>query len=153
MNATPFMSKSLKKFKDRGQTQSYEELDIECHDYQGRWIEKFWWNYGYNKEKVFCWTWRFLVVFTLSLITFLCKKLNLNYLNQKVYNIPTIPIVSDFHWRSRLWYSLVYTITIFFSLSLKPDKIQYKAGIIYLFFVHICGIVCLAYMANFVLQR
>jgi uncharacterized protein YjbI with pentapeptide repeats len=141
----------LKNFKDRGQTASYEKLDIEYRDYQRSlfwWLSKAWWNYGYSKGRVFVWTLALILLF--AMINYLSS----NYLNKEVYSLPNIP-TSPISHAFRFWYSLVYIVIIFFSFSLKPDKINFQkiGGVFYLFFIYISGLICLAYMANFVLQK
>ena len=160
----------LKKFKDNGQLNSYELLDIEYHDflwkcYPGfynwlRWIPKLWNNYGYSKGRVFGWALIFLFAFTI--LTFL----SIDRLNKSVYRIENIPFFAPLGtykktsnsyrlYKRRLWYSLVYTASIFFLLTLKIEKIKFenKKGVIYLVAVYMIGILCLGYMANFVLQK
>lgn len=137
-------------------------------------ISKLWWDYGYEKELVFFWTLIFISIFTL--ITFL----KLNYLNREVYPINTIPIVPIFNnninfsikqvfhnWLgknlkiynfqkllTRVWYSFLYTSSIFFRLSLKINDINFtKRWALYLILVYLVGLICLAYMANYVLQK
>lgn len=59
----------------------------------------------------------------------------------------------------KLWYSFVYTGTIFFGLTLKIDHFKFDPrprnviGTFYLLFMYVLGILCLAYMANFVIQQ
>ena len=66
-----------------------------------------------------------------------------------------MPIYQSGHNISRLWYSFVYTAVIFFSLSLKISNVNFrnKGGTMYIMFVYTLGLICLAYMANFVLQK
>lgn len=168
----------LKNFKDNGQSESYKRLDIEYQDFKWRkdslgvfsCISKKWWNYGYNKEYIFLWTGFFVLLF--SITTFFM----LGYLNENVYkikNIPDIPrleniykdppfynhVISPTHmFRNilvRLWYSFVYASTIFFRLTLKIEDIQFNKfwGPVYIIMVYTIGLICLAYMANFVLQK
>lgn len=149
----------LKNFKDRGQNESYKLLDIEYREFKWsiapiyiRWwgfLDKWWWNYGYNKEWVFLWAIGFLFLF--SIITFT----KINYLNKEVYVIENIPFISSVSTGRRIWYSIIYTCSLFFRLTLKLDKIKYTHILwtIYIFIVYLSGIICIAYMANFVLQR
>jgi uncharacterized protein YjbI with pentapeptide repeats len=154
--------KLLRKFEKDGFIDSYQLLDIEYQtwrlqkQYKINWISlipKFWWNFGYNKEYIFGWTLFFIIIF--SLINYF----NLNRLNFGVYtveNIPKLPPIASKRKRGlRFWYSFVYTSSIFFRLTLKLDKINFKriGGTIYLTLIYIVGLICLAYMANFVIQR
>ncbi len=170
----------LKNFKDRGQMDSYELLDIEYHDltYGNSNFIRYWNFYGYKKWMVFLWLTGFIFIYTI--ITYFSldnlngtsdvKLLN-NYLGEPgintpddekcVYKIAKIPqlaprketktIKEKFR---RLWYSFMYTSTIFFLLTLKVENINFKkAGVLYLILVYSSGILCLGYLANFVLQK
>lgn len=152
----------LNNFRSHGQEDSYEALDIEYQEYQwntspkwyawfGR-IDKLWWNFGYNKERVFI-----ISLILISFFTFLNFPM-LNFLNLNVYKMDNIPTVSWGSLRAiagRLWYSFAYTSIIFLSFSLNTDKFKFnqKLGSIYLLIIYSIGIICLAYMANFVLQK
>jgi hypothetical protein len=82
----------LKNFKDHGQDESYQWLDIEYQYYKDtlgdkRWVgdlKKWWWNYGYNKEDVFAHMSFLLFIFTF--LTFFA----INYLNKFAYRIKII---------------------------------------------------------------
>lgn len=150
----------LNNFKSRGQLESYKLLDIEYQEY--KWknsrfpllkiFPKYWWNYGYDKERIFFWVFIFLITFTI--ITFF----NFEYLNT-VYRLEKVKIKPlKFSLKSiinRLWFSFVYTSIIFFLLTLKVDKINYKKvrGTFYIVLMYSTGIVCLAYMANYILHK
>jgi hypothetical protein len=62
----------LKNFKDRGQLESYRTLDIEYHQFKWEhsffwwlvWIPHYWWDFGYDKDRVILWTLSFLLIFT-----------------------------------------------------------------------------------------
>jgi hypothetical protein len=154
----------LKNFRDRGQMDSYELLDKEYQRFKGKnsflrwrsWLPDLWWGFGYNKERIFLYTAIFLMVFTF--FTFLCLD-KLNNEDWGVYNIemiPELPVLNrgniTFHEGCRrLWYSCMYTSTIFFLLTLKVDKIRFKRVLsLYVLLVYFVGILCLGYMANFI---
>jgi len=142
----------LKNFKDHGQNESYELLDIDFQQFKNptfAWVGKLWWNFGYNKEYVFGWAVLFIMIFTI--INFFLY----NTLNERVYKFDNLPDVPKGKHQHRLWYSFVYTFSIFFQLKLKIDKINFrsKLGTAYLLFMYLLGLVCLAYMANFVLGK
>lgn len=154
----------LKNFKDRGQMESYKLLDIEYQQFRDKTflkfnsrISKWWWNFGYDKGKIFGHTFLFLILFSLANFFWL------NNLNNRegVYHIERIPRVPSINSKvtvkklfSRLWYSFMYTSCIFFLFSLKTENLNFKkSGIIYIIFLYILGIVCIAYMAGFVLSR
>jgi uncharacterized protein YjbI with pentapeptide repeats len=161
----------LNNFKVNGQGVSYQFLDIEYQKFRWKragasaliWLPEYWWNFGYDKEYVFIWT--ILLVLFFTVINFFA----VGYLNAKVYpleNVPALPRVKNLFqlgpakviWRNmvtRCWYSLAYTSTIFFRLTLEIGKIRFKerGGTCYLLLIYILGLICLAYMANFVLQK
>lgn len=154
----------LNNFKNRGQAESYKLLDIEYQEY--KWensgipyfsvFSKYWWNYGYNKEKIFLWTPFYLLFFTL-LNFFHLKNLN------EVYPLNNMGQIPSFNSRrftvidslKRMWLAFVYTSAIFFKLTLKVESINYRRvwGTLYIFLVYTVGIICLAYMANFIIQK
>ena len=89
---------------------------------------------------------------------FLLDKLNGRNKTDGVYHIDKIQadkkgktFLSLFR---RLWYSLMYTSVIFFLLTLKPENLNFKKGLVaYILVVYSIGLLCLGYMANFVLQK
>ena len=146
----------LKNFKEHGQLESYKLLDIEYQTYKDESykkilskISKTWWNFGYDKGLIFKNSLLLFIVF--SILTFIFY----NGLNNKVYALKNIPDTIPFrNLIKRLWYSVIYTACIFFQLTLKLDKLKFnKIAIIYIIVVYTTGIICLAYMANFVLQK
>jgi hypothetical protein len=161
----------LNNFKVSGQEVSYQFLDIEYQKFRWKragaslliWLPRYWWNFGYDKEYVFLWT--IGLVFFFTVINFFA----VDYLNTKVYtveNIASLPRVkylfqlgpAKIIWQNivkRWWYSLAYTSAIFFRLTLDIGKIRFKerGGTSYLLLIYILGLICLAYMANFVLQK
>ena len=83
----------LNNFKIRGQDDSYEKLDIEYRAYKYlhtpnrhwlNYVDKWWWNYGYDKDLVFVHAAFFLLFFTF--ITFII----LGFLNDEVYSMDDI---------------------------------------------------------------
>lgn len=149
----------LKNFKDRGQLESYRLLDIEYQKYKwGRpyfhwlwWVPHYWWNYGYTKELVFFWVFIFVLAFTT--INFFYLK----YLNNKVYKMDFIPSrpTYNFRRRTRLWLAFLYTCSIFFRFSLNYGRLKFNkiGSVIYILLIYILGLICIAYMANFIIQK
>ena len=163
-NASSVYEALLNNFKTNGQTESYKLLDVEYQQFKWehswtRWIPcipKYWWNFGYDKEYIFGWTFLLLLVFTCFSFIYI------HSLNTKVYameKIPTNPVwekkLSFKDFRNRLWYSFMYTSTVFFMLSLKIENVQFKEkqGTFYLVTVYSVGLICIAYVANFILQK
>ncbi|WP_229747238.1 hypothetical protein, partial [Mucilaginibacter galii] len=59
------------------------------------------------------------------------------------------------HLRKRLWYAFVYTCSTFFRLTLKMEKIKFSnwKGCVYLITVYVFGLITLAYLANYILNK
>lgn len=91
----------------------------------------------------------FIEVESFSRNTSPCKK----YLNTKVYTVENIP--PSLKILATVWFSFIYTSTVFFRLTLKIENIKFekKLGTTYLILMYTVGLICLAYMANFVLQK
>ncbi|NCX95882.1 MAG: hypothetical protein EBX41_05640 [Chitinophagia bacterium] len=159
----------LENFKARQQIADHELLDKKFWDYKLGWFKfiRIWNDYGYDKPRVFKWMLGFLVVFTF--ITFF----SVERLNREVYKVENIPdnneelpsleairCMSDEKQKDklilmRLRYAFVYTATIFLLLTLKVDKLKYKhkRSVVYVFVMYLAGLVCIAYIANFVIQK
>jgi hypothetical protein len=157
----------LHNFQAAGQSDSYEILDVEYRTWlwgkkmgQLKWLpdpRRWWWYYGFRKEWVFFWALFFVGFF--SVINYY----RLNDLNQNVYQLADIPVLpklgsEPFSWKrakTRFWYSIVYTSSIFFRLTINVDKIRFNraAAAFYILVIYVLGVVCLAYMANFVIQK
>ncbi len=154
----------LKNFKDHGQVESYELLDIEYRDFKSGWFKPLhYWNcYGYHKEWIVYWSLFLIILYTT--ITFFC----FDTLTKQVYtvkHIPPLPTLKQIEAkekyrnsliRRRYWYSFVYTATIFFVFLLKVDNIRFKKwlGLAYIVIVvYGSGILCLGYIANLLLQK
>jgi hypothetical protein len=146
----------LNSFKAHGQEESIKLCDIEYQTFKWNhsWasffpcIPYYWNHFGYDKQWVFYWTFWFIVGFTLITCIWI------GYLNTQVYKVENIP-PSFRNFGNRLWFSFIYTSTVFFRLTLKIEKINFerKWGTVYLILMYTVGLVCLAYMANFVLQK
>jgi hypothetical protein len=163
----------LKNFQDRGQLESYASLDVEFQDYIWgtlpipiRWFYVFphYWNYYRHKTGlVFFWALVFLSIFTL---------INFKYLDWLAKDVYRISSVKDFptaaavdampkgkerkHMvRERFWAAFVYTSTIFFLLSLNMNRFTFshRRAAFYIIVVFVTGVICIAYMANFVIAK
>jgi uncharacterized protein YjbI with pentapeptide repeats len=147
----------LQNFKVRGYQNCYEKLDIKYKSFQGQngrfswfwWVPYYWWEYGYDKARVF--TISFLAIILLTGYNFF----RFNHLIKNVYPIEGLSTAYSRDIGIKLWRSFVFTCIVFFSLSLKLDKINFneRRGAVWIMLIYLFGLVCLAYMANFVLQR
>lgn len=148
----------LANFKNNGQEESYKRLDIEYQKFKWQnswapflaWVQTIWWNFGYDKEYVFLWILGSLLVF--SLINSGC----LPMLNDQVYEVfKPADIDENAGYRHKLWQSVIYTGNIFFRLTLDRDCMKFKKfwPTLYFFVVYVLGVLCLGYLANFILQH
>jgi hypothetical protein len=162
----------LKQFEDRGLTDSYKYLDIEYREmvylHEGdkllNFIQKNWWNYGYNKELILKNT---LLIFLLFvLINYLVSIFKgYEYLHINVYEIPNlresinakeVELKSKFQFQFYLFvYVIIYTSLTFFTFNLNLKSIKYKSlfGMLFIVFKFVLGLICLSYLANFVLSH
>lgn len=159
----------LNNFKSRGQLASYRKLDIEYQDFLWdkhslliswfKYVPKLWWNYGYDKWLVFLWAGLAVIIFTLIN----SRRHYLDFLNTHVYTMEGFslpPETNDNEGeknvnKSVFWYAFVYTSSIFFKLTLKLENLKYKETrhVCYIIMIYTLGLICLAYMANFVIQK
>jgi len=149
----------LKRFDANGQKLSYEALDVEYKDFKnGRFIfPHIWYCYGYHKEWIFEWTVGFLLFFTIITYFFIDRLNGTRNQNGVYFIVKSPPAIQSKIFSSklsRLWYSFIYTSTIFFLFSLKIENINFKkTGVLYVMLVYFVGLICLGYIANFVLQK
>jgi len=166
--------KLLVKQNKEGFISSIEKLDKEYREFWYKeggeynkiwgyflnWINKTWWGYGYDKELIIVNT-IFLFLFFFVINTFLFK-----HLVNKVYVIEKLQ-----QWRQtisgskikiffiQIPYSLFYTALIFFGLKFDLDQLKYQNNLkgigifslLYFFVVYIAGLICLGYLANFII--
>lgn len=149
----------LTLYKEKGYFNNYKSTDISYKKFMLRhgsrfskllwWVPEYWTNYGYSKQNVFYWTFIFVLIFTMA------NYFIFPYLNANIYRVESIPIIQSNNVHLRMWYSFIYTSTIFFKLILKHENVKTsKPGpFLYLMLIYILGIISLAYMANFVIQK
>lgn len=149
----------LRNFSSEKDVNNFKFFDIEFQRFKNLhnnfftevlwWVPEYWTNYGYNKEWPIYWAVVFLLFFTI-INYFLFP-----FLNANVYRIDKVPIMRR-DWKGRrFWYSFFYTANIFFRLTLKLDKLESRPIIAtaYIMWISTLGTICLAYMANFVIQK
>lgn len=151
----------LANFKSHGQMESYKRLDIEYQTFQMKhswdwwlvWLQKYWWNFGYNREWIFRNTLILLVIFTI--ITFFWIHIwNDLYRIKNIPQFPTLKATRTFRdFRSRIWYSLIYTSIIFFGFSLKVENINFRKWYaVYIMALYAIGLGCVFFIANYFLK-
>jgi len=156
----------LNKIQKDGDTKSYQKLDIEYRKFNYdndeelflKWLSEWWWNFGYSKGLIFNRALLFLLVFTIFNWIFLSP------LNSKVYMIKTVDesleslqlkkIRGLKYYFHTLILSLYYTSLIFFGLRMSVENIRLKSylAVGYVLTIYASGLICLAYMFNFVIQ-
>lgn len=152
-------SRLLKNFDANGQKMSYKSADIDRNNFiSDYWdISRYWNRYGYNKEWIFYWTAAFLLLFTI--ITYLLGNILFEHRdeNDVVYAVKKIPVLTQplkFPSRKKIKYALIYTSIIFFSFSLKTENLNFKGNaFFYIVIINVVGLLCLGYLANFILQK
>ena len=165
----------LQKQQEEGFTQSYEKLDKEYREFKytgqggtglqrtwghfSNWIDKNWWGYGYNKE---------LIVINTLILYLLFAFLNTFMLKHLTINVYEAEKINEFWNEARgsgigmffraIPFSLFYTAQIFFGFRFDMDKLKYKENLqgwkifnlVYFITVYLSGLVCFAYLANYV---
>lgn len=159
----------LSNFKQKGIIDSFEKLDKEFSElkYTGRgnslgyilnWIDRHWWDYGYNK---------FLVVRNAIFLNFIFFLMNI-FIYKKLlydgYRMEKFVVTNEMLERKyldnsfnklifELPYIFLYTSYIFWGLRLDVERINVqRIGIfIYVLIQYLVGVVCLAYMANLII--
>ena len=165
----------LEKQKDEGFTQSYEKLDREYREFMytqqegsfvakawgqlQNWVDKNWWGYGYSKGLIVLNTFILYMFFAFINVFFL------KHLTLRVYEAEKI----NEYWNESngssvkmffrtIPFSLFYTAQIFFSFKFDMDKLKYKENLqgwkifnlVYFIIMYLAGLVCFAYLANYV---
>ena len=165
----------LKTQKDNGFTSSYEKLDKDYAEFKyiksgkysffGGWIlnmvNKYWWGYGYDKTLIIVNTLLIFVLFSLINCIFFPWILNI----YEVHNIKSLgaAVTAKNVILQRIKIvpiAFFYTGLIFFGLKFSTENLKYKENLIgwrffnlvYFFVIYISGLVCLGYLANFILS-
>ncbi len=149
--------KLLENFKRNSYSESFKSLDIEYKRYSAQqgpfgflwWIPEYWWQYGYKKENIFT------IIFWAIMIFTAINYFSYKYMATKVYSIENISKYPAIRISNKIWIAFIYTIILFFSLSLKLDRVKFDStiGVLYLFVLYSFGTISLAYMANYIIQH
>ena len=166
----------LEKQKESGYTQSYEKLDREYREfkytgkkstgleklwgYTQNWVDKNWWGYGYSKE---------LIVLNTIVLFLFFSLLNSFIFRHLVLNVYESPKVGEFLnevqggntavFIKSIPFVLFYTAQIFFGFKFELERLRYKenlqgwkiVNILYFFIIYLSGLVCLAYLMNYII--
>lgn len=158
----------LKELKDAGLTEKYEtqdklfqELKLVHDDHPIlNLLNKFWWDYGYEKGRVFyisCML--FVLFFILNSIFF--HELKMVYFPDKFISQKSTlllqtkspaPIIARIYQLPGI---LLYTAYLFWGLKLdlKDLEVKHWGAITLIVSQYILGVICLAYLANYVLSK
>lgn len=157
--------KLINSLKQNGLTQDYKRLSIEYAHYRYlrnnqyilNYINKFWWDYGFETSRIYLWIFLFVLIFTFINTAFY------DFLVKQAYSIPFLGIylkdpVIQRNYVTRFIYNLpfafVYTVTIFFGVLLgfkaKPNYFKSKNFFInlYLLIITSLGFMCTVFMIN-----
>lgn|GEM_PF-5897947 len=120
------------------------------------WVSETWWDYGYNKGKV---------IFNSLILMFIFLVINLFAYDKllQTYRLETfIDVRKEIRkYSSRrikqrlnyLFYCFMFTCTVFWGIKLDISKMSLKKPfiVILILFQYIIGVVCLAYIANYII--
>jgi uncharacterized protein YjbI with pentapeptide repeats len=159
----------LNDFSHRGLHEDYKKLAIEQKRYEfnknDQWmmniIEHYWWDYGFDKGRIFIWITIFILlytvinnffviwlmenVFSVTFLMPLCKRMPVHK-NILVRYVLSFPL------------SLIYTVVIFFSgiLGFKCEFTYFKSDRvlvnIYIFFTMATGLICAMFILNYLIK-
>ena len=150
--------------------ESYKILDVEYRDsvYQnGGWydrnianpLQKHWWNYGYNKELIFLWSFVFLLFFSLANLWLYPKLMERVYTIEFLEKIDQSKNAGKKKWIPYTLQTITYTFIIFFGLKMDLEKFkkaavsQHPVLFVYLMSIYVLGLVCLGFIVNFIIAR
>lgn len=168
-DAVEFMYENLIEMQRKhGYISGQQQLEIERNElllkHDGSFqlfFSKHWWNYGYDKGRIFKWTMGLFFLF------FFINMILGNYFYQNVYAIKSLEqlfesMSSESFWRGASFYffgTLLYSMLVFFGIKLDINNfrvnrsIRSVAAAIYLYTFYIIGIVCLVFIANYILLK
>ena len=160
----------LDEQKKEGYSRGFEKLEKEfkklAYTHDNSWLGKFqnaldkwWWDYGYNKKLIV------LRAFEIMLFFFL---INLFFYTKLIYSAYTInefihadQMLTDKYGRTwkripfKFLYCLLYTGYLFWGIRIDFEKVKLQNLLLvsWIFIQYISGIICLAWIANFIVTR
>ncbi len=163
----------LIKLQKEGFTASFEKLDKEYLEFKYlensgngdwerivNWINKHWWGYGYDKELIIRNTLILFCIFLIINFGFFNDMVNKVYrIEQFSYSKKEINFLLDNNTPKIIFIAILYTAFIFFGLKFNRKDIKIKENLTgwrFLFLINfftqfIVGLICLAYLANFII--
>ena len=117
-------------------------------------IDRHWWNYGYNKEKILKWTFYCLLLFSF-LNNFIYKQLMKTYLVENLERKRFPYTQYTFLRLSRNYFlSFIYTCFIFFKVGIDFQKVSITKINVFLIilFQYLIGLACTGFLLNWILK-
>lgn len=119
-------------------------------------ISRLWWNFGYNKHRVFLWTIIFIILFSIPIRiwlnlfvdkTYNYQKLSLRYSANRQIKSAVKRFLYDY------WIALIYTTFVFFNLKLDLDKLSFDRfrASSFILFIYVIGLICSAFIVNLII--
>jgi hypothetical protein len=120
------------------------KYEIEGHPIQN-FIQRWWFNYGYDRGYIKYWIFGLLFIFSLI------NRRRVEDLNQKVYKVRLLTYI----WpKSTFYKSFIYTSVIFFGLKLDIDKFKsFSKAAFWILVIHVLGLVTMAYLLGWLIDR
>lgn len=157
----------LEKFEKDGQFESKRKLDIEFKSFKYKcegkymedYIDRLWWNYGYDRKLVI---YNSLLIFVFFLFTnlFLFRYLADVYMpvQFRILDSKLMDKYGSIKGKKAIKYRLyktplilIYTAYVFWGLKLDFKDVSIKIGLVLLLTEYIAGLICLAYIANYLI--
>ncbi|HAQ39204.1 MAG TPA: hypothetical protein DCQ58_11915 [Saprospirales bacterium] len=142
----------LEKFRKEGKDRSYRIVDLQYREWKGgvwNFIAKIWWNYGYDRGRVFLWTIGFICLFLVFNFFFWPQ---ITGIYNPFENIKKEDV--NQHIMEKLVKALVYTLFVFFAIIVDFKKIRFTNPylIIYILCQHVIGILCILFIVEYVFK-
>lgn len=159
----------LENFKTRELEDSYKKLDIEFNQFKYRekrenaanFVQKIWWNYGYDKNMIFVWILRILLFFTI-INTFFIRRLltaisELPFLTRKTVEKHHLhhPIIAYFlNFPGTFLYTLILILSGSSGLSIIKDhtKIPNVVWMLYMIVLSLIGLSLSLFIFNYIIN-
>lgn len=154
----------LESFKKDGLDKSYHKLSVEYAEYKYlknnqpilNAIDKYWWDYGFDKSRIFLWIIIIILFFTLINNLFYEQLLKNAYDIPYLHSYPNEFIKKNFFARFiyNFPYALLYTITLFWGklIGFNIDSRRFESKNyflnLYLYLIIIIGLACVFFAFN-----
>ena len=159
----------LEQFKTREMDESFKKLDIEFTQFKYRekrestanFLQQIWWNYGYDKNRIFIWIIRILLFFAI-INTFFIRRLltaitELPFLTRKTVDKHHLhhPIIAYFlNFPGSLLYTFILIVSGSSGLSIIKDhtKIPNIVWMLYLIVLSLIGLSLSLFIFNYIIN-